>query len=200
MQVNIAKRWHNPVGYYYTLDKHIAQSEYVGDWPNGNPRFDTAYTDSGKLVNSLKYKGDYSGVTTLANLVRTEIVPMFGVPIHLVIPMPASTVRPRQPVTEVARELASQLKVKSFENIILKTKSDESSEPLKNVAGMSAKLKALEGRFYLNDGIADGCWNAILIDDLYDDGATMQVAVQMLRSYDKINKVFYVALTRTGKT
>jgi predicted amidophosphoribosyltransferase len=58
------------------------------------------------------------------------------------------------------------------------------------------KNAALAERFSINPCISnEGCWNALLLDDLFDTGATMSAVCQTLRSYRKINAVFAVAIT-----
>ncbi len=55
---------------------------------------------------------------------------------------------------------------------------------LKNLAGKEAKVEALKDRFTIQDGIEpQGCWNALLVDDLFDTGASMEAACAKLRTY-----------------
>ena len=56
---------------------------------------------------------------------------------------------------------------------------------------------ALAGRFAVNDVIVgDGKWNALLLDDLFDTGASMEAVCNALRSYRKIDKVYAAAITQ----
>ena len=47
---------------------------------------------------------------------------------------------------------------------------------MKNIHNVQDKMAALEGKFSINDSITDGCWDAIIIDDLYDTGSSMIMA------------------------
>ena len=91
----------------YALDKHIVSSVYTGDNEAGYPTFDTTRTAIGEAVFQLKYRQDWSKAGGLASAVAKSVVPLLG-NIVLIVPMPASTPRSRQPVTEVALELAKR--------------------------------------------------------------------------------------------
>lgn len=200
MEVSVQRGWHHQFGYYYTLDRHKVRSTYTGDNQYGYPTFDTVRTPAGEAVYQLKYRRDFSQAQVLAGLVHQHIVPRLEAQIGLVIPMPASTQRARQPVTEVASALAELLGINAWDNILQKADA-ENAPSLKNLDGWQAKMAALKGRFVLNEAITDeGRWNAILLDDLYDTGASMQTAMALLKSYRKLNKVFFVALTRKSST
>ena len=179
----------------YALDKHIISSVYTGDNQSGYPTFDTKRTDAGEAVYQLKYRQDWSQAARLAKAVQNHIVPLIG-QVGLIVPMPASTPRNRQPVTEVAQELAKLLNVNVFSNLLVKNATPTANQSLKNMKLKEEKVAALEGRFSIRDEISrDGKWNAILLDDLFDTGASMEAACTALRSYAKINQIYAIALT-----
>ena len=89
----------------YVLDKHTAKSVYLGDDDQGHAQFDTTRTEVGEAVFRLKYRNDWSAVSPLAEALFVEIVPNFP-RIGLIVPMPATNARPRQPVVEVAARSA----------------------------------------------------------------------------------------------
>ncbi|MGC4389638.1 ComF family protein [Hyphomicrobiales bacterium] len=179
----------------YALDKHMKSSTFVGyDPSNGHPRFDNIRTAAGEAVYQLKYQQNWGEAKKLAEAVFGEIVPKLP-KIGLIIPMPASTSRQRQPVDEVASELAPLMAVSSFDNIIVKAAST-SGVTLKNLSTKAEKEAELEGRFSINDPISQqGKWNVLLLDDLYDSGASMEAATKALRTYPKIDKIYIAALT-----
>lgn len=179
----------------YALDKHMKSSTFIGNDPsNGRPRFDNIRTDAGEAVYQLKYQQKWDEAKNLAEAVFEEIIPKFP-KISLIIPMPASTARQRQPVNEVASELARLMEVNSFDNIIIKAAST-SGVTLKNLSTKAEKEAELEGRFSINDPISQqGKWNMLLLDDLYDSGASMEAATKALRTYPKIDKIYIAALT-----
>jgi predicted amidophosphoribosyltransferase len=98
-------------------------------------------------------------------------------------------------VTDVALELAKLMKLNIFENIIIKAPST-TGQSLKNLGSKEQKAAELAGRFSINDGIGgEGSWNALLLDDLFDSGASMEAATNALRLYPKIKGVYVAALT-----
>ena len=109
--------------------------------------------------------------------------------------MPPSNVRPKQPVTEITNALGGIIGVPVFYNILSKTKN---GKQLKDLNKKEDKLKALEGCFSVTDGIdGDKTWNALLVDDLFDTGASLEVACTALRGYKKIKKIYVATLTWT---
>lgn len=178
----------------YALHKHKISSLFTGYNDAGYPTFDTTRTEPGEALFQLKYRSDWSKAAELAKAINDYIIPKFE-GIGLIIPMPASTIRARQPVTEVCKELAPLVGVSVFDNTIL---SKASGAALKNMSDRAEKLAALTDRMKISDGIGgDGKWNALLVDDLFDSGASMEAASNALRGYAKIAKIYTVALTWT---
>jgi predicted amidophosphoribosyltransferase len=179
----------------YALDKHMLRSEFLGYDEYGHPRFDNHRTEAGEAVYQLKYQSDWDQVEPLADAIVQHIVPNFG-NIGLVIPVPASMTRKRQPVYEVAQAVAKRIKVGSFDNIVCKAAAENGSVALKDLGTKEEKVAALEGRFTIEDTIAeDGRWNALVVDDLFDSGASMEAVCARLRTYPKVDKIFVAALT-----
>ena len=149
----------------------------------------------GEALYQLKYRQDFKQADPLAAEIQEHLVPRFG-PIGLIVPMPATKARPRQPVTEVARALARRLGLTTFENLLVKAPAAADAPSLKAIVGKEAKVAAMKERFTINDEIAqNGRWNALLVDDLYDSGASMEAACAALRTYPKIDQIFVAALT-----
>lgn len=179
----------------YALDKHMLYSNFLGYDEYGHPRFDNHRTEAGEAVYQLKYRFDWKQVDPLADAVVEHIVPKLG-PIGLVIPVPASMTRARQPVYEVAAAVAKRMKVESFEGIVCKAAAAEGAVALKNLGSKDEKVAALAGRLTIKDTITnEGCWNALVVDDLFDSGASMEAVCAALRTYKKINKIYVATLT-----
>ena len=179
----------------YALDKHIVSSTFLGNNEYGHATFDTIRTEAGEATFQLKYRNDWSQVEPLAQAIVDQIVPKFQ-NIGLVIPVPASKPRKRQPVDEVALSVAKKIAVNSFEGIVAKAAPDAAFPALKDLGSKAEKVAALEGRFSLKDTIdGEGKWNALVIDDLFDTGASMEVVCATLRAYSKINKIYVATLT-----
>ena len=179
----------------FALHKHTLSSVYLGDNEFGHPQFDTTRSEPGEALFQLKYRGDWSQVGPLAAELRQTLLPRFG-KIGLIIPMPASTVRARQPVEEIAVELGRLAKIPVFNDIIVNVPAPHGATQLKNLHTREEKDAALEGRFSINPSITnEGCWNALLLDDLFDTGATMDAVCRTLRTYKKIGRVYAASLT-----
>jgi predicted amidophosphoribosyltransferase len=179
----------------YVLDKHVLSSVYLGDNGYGHPQFDTNRSEVGEALFQLKYRQDWSKVGPLAAEIANAIFPLLD-KVGLIIPMPASHIRPRQPVHEIAVELGNQTGIPVFEGIVAKCADASGGQQLKNLKTKEEKIAALQGRFQIQDGIGNsGCWNALLVDDLFDTGASMEAVCAALRTYSKINKVYVAALT-----
>ncbi|MGO6677318.1 ComF family protein [Rhizobium leguminosarum] len=178
----------------YALDKHKISSTFTGYNEYGHATFATLRTDAGEAVFRLKYRSDWTQAGLLAAAVYEHIVPKFP-QIGLVIPMPASQTRARQPVDAVGEELAKLMNVNSVAGIIVKAPSTTGNK-LKDLGTKQEKDAELAGRFSINDAIAaQGKWNALLIDDLFDSGASMEAATIALKTYSKIAGVYVAALT-----
>jgi len=179
----------------YALDKHKIRSVYTGDNEYGHPTFDTTRTEVGEAVYKLKYRNDTNQIQGLADAVVQNLLPKFD-NVSLIIPAPASKRRSIQPVHEIAKAIGHKIKVKSFENIVVKSQSTSSTVELKDMTTKEEKETALVDRFTINDEITnEGCWNALVLDDLFDTGATMEAVCRSLRTYRKIDKIYVAALT-----
>lgn len=176
----------------WVLDKHMLKSKYLGDGPSGRPQFDSVRTEVGEATFLLKYRNQWDRAPLLAKALAETVCPKLGT-IGFIAPMPASNQRARQPVNEVATALGRILKVPAIPDLLVKTPNGKS---LKDLTTKEEKLAALEGTIHVNDTIRKaGRWNVLLIDDLYDSGASMEVAAVALREYSKVNKVYVAALT-----
>lgn len=179
----------------FVLHKHVLSSVYIGDGPSGRPQFDTTRSEPGEALFQLKYRHDFTKVPLLAAQLHASVMPLLE-KVGFIVPMPASTARARQPVHEIARELGRLMSVPVFENILVKSATPQGSPQSKNLRSKEEKLAALAGRFSVNDAIGNqGRWNALLVDDLYDSGASMEAACGALRAYGKIDRLYVAALT-----
>lgn len=187
----IAGNWDKGVA----LDKHSMGSVHIGYWPNGRDRFETNRTEVGEALYQLKYNHDWNKVQPLAQQIADSAVPLFP-DFGLIIPMPPSKQRQRQPVGELAQALGKILGKPVFDGIIRKKPAPDGAPQLKDLASKQEKAAVLAGRFEINDQITNqGSWNALIVDDLFDSGASMEAVCATLRGYDKIHKIFVATLT-----
>ena len=176
----------------FVLDQHSTASRPDGHYADGLPKFDTDYTEVGKAVNMLKYHGDFGQVPALANAVCAHIVPHFG-NVELVIPMAASTKRPRQPVNALAAYIAKRLTIPIAKGFLVKASG---AQPLKELSTREEKDMALQGKLSLAKELAGkGPYAVLLVDDLFETGASLDAACRVLREYEKIGAIYVAALT-----
>lgn len=179
----------------YVLHKHVLSSTFLGNNEFGHPQFDTKRSEVGEALFQLKYRDDKSKAAALAAELASSVIPRFE-KIGMIIPMPASINRPWQPVDEIAKELGKIIKVPVFDEIIVKGPAEDGAKQLKDITNKEEKVAALTGRFTIKDVIdGEGPWNALLVDDLFDTGASMEAATAALKTYKKIKKVYVAALT-----
>lgn len=183
---------HGPWDDGWVLDKHSLGSICVGHNAYGHPVFETTRTEVGEATFQLKYRSDWSQAAPLAQAIASYILPKLP-KIGFIIPMPASTYRPRQPVNEVANELGRQVNVPVFNNILLRAAGGKS---LKDVATKEEKIEILKGGFSIQDMIpSEGVWDVLIVDDLFHTGASLEAACQALRGYPKVRRIYAAALT-----
>lgn len=179
----------------YALHKHALSSVYVGDDQYGHAQFDTTRSEPGEALFKLKYRNDWGQAPLIAEQIRISLLPLFP-PIGLIVPVPASTQRQRQPVEEIATELGKAAKIPVFNNIVVKAAAPEGAAQLKNLNTREEKDAALAGRFSIHPAITnEGKWNALVLDDLFDTGASMDAVCKILKTYGKIKNVYAAAVT-----
>ena len=176
----------------FVLDKHTIQSELAGHNQWGQPEWNTTRSEAGEALFQLKYRADFSQAVPLAEELASSIYPKFH-EVGRIIPMPASSPRNRQPVTAIAEALGRIVDRPVFDELLTKVAN---GQQLKDLHTKEEKQAALAGTFTVHEGITtDGCWNALLIDDLFDTGATVEAACAALRGYHKISKIYVAAIT-----
>jgi competence protein ComFC len=178
----------------WTLDLHTLSSVLIGYTATGREQFDTKRSELGELVYQLKYKGRTQAAdkiaTTMAEFLSHK--PNFVSHTDLVVPMPASIVRPVQPVDSIASKLAKKLKKAFSESAIRKTKK---TPTLKSLTGLEQRREALEGAFEVDKALVKDK-GVLLVDDLYRSGATAN-AVTLALIAAGASRVYFLAATRT---
>ena len=96
-------------------------------------------------------------------------------PFDAVLAVPPSTRRDFDPVSNLAQALAAQLKVPVLANVLIKTRV---TRPQKEMKSLAQKQANVAGAFALRGTLRGR--RVILIDDLYDSGATLHEASQVL--------------------
>lgn len=176
----------------YSLDKHVLSSTYIGDNQWGHPEFNTTRSEIGEALFQLKYRSDFNQVTSIANQLSTSLSKYFS-SASLVIPMPPSKQRARQPVIEIARVVAKNMGIPCNENLLQKI---QDTPQMKDIQDREDKVKTLVRAFSINDTLNEGKYDILIIDDLFDTGSSLEAATHVLRDYKKTGKIYVATATR----
>ena len=190
MQVNL-RRIAGPWNDGYVLDKHSVRSEYAGDNEWGHPQFRTERTEVGEAIFLLKNRNDFSQALPLAEAIAAHIYPRFFA-VDLIVPMPASPIRARQPVLAVSEALGRTVGKRVFNYLLRKTPPGPSMKDMKSKA---EKLAAIGDSFTIHGAVSEGQWNVLLVDDLFRTGASMEKACTVLRACTNGRGIYVAALT-----
>jgi len=173
-----------------TLDLHIRSSEFVGYNEYGHAQFESTRTELGELLYSLKYKGDQSAIVPIAQA-ACDFVREWNPGIDVIVPTPPSKSRAVQPLFQIADELGRLLSRPVDKTSVRKSKA---TPELKNVD--YAKRLELLGGAHSIEGDALRGWRVLLLDDLYQSGATLNAIARLLKEAGRVAAVFALALTR----
>ena len=172
-----------------SLDRHIVSSDFLGYNEYGHPLFDTKRTELGELLYRRKYRADRSAIAPIAQEVR-DFVLKWQPSVEVIVPTLPSRKRLLQPVPEIASEAAKLLGIAIDQDSVRKIK--ETAE-LKNVE-YAKRLELLAGAYSVEADNLRGK-EVLLLDDLYQSGATLNAFARVLREAGAA-RVFVLALTR----
>ncbi|MBI5293113.1 MAG: RecQ family ATP-dependent DNA helicase [Chloroflexi bacterium] len=171
-----------------------------GPWLAGwtldfNSRFSGAEhsrSEVGELVYLYKYRGERHLANDLAErwLELLAAHPELPEP-DAVIPIPPSLQRDFDPVTLLAQTLATKLTIPALTNTLVKTRA---TKPQKEMTALAQKQANMAGAFALKGDVRGR--RLILVDDLFDSGATVQEAARLLTRSGAIS-IVVLTLTKT---
>lgn len=146
----------------------------------------------GELVFRYKYNGEQQLAQELAQrwaelLAAHPELPKFDA----IIPVPPSLQRAAEPMTMLAQALAAQLKLSAWTNVLIKTRA---TRPQKEMTSLAQKRANVAGAFALKGEVRGKC--VILIDDLYDSGATLEEVAKVL-ARGGVSGIVVLTLTKT---
>lgn len=191
MEVNV-KQIHGGWDLGYSLDKHTISSTPIGPNPWGHMQFDTIRPEVGEALFQLKYRSDFTQVKVIALKMFNSLSKYF-LSANLIIPMPASRQRQRQPVTEIAQELSQLMNIPCYEGLLVKKNN---TPPMKDIPNIDEKVQTLMDAFDINDELNDGLYDVLIVDDLYDTGSSLEAATKVLRQYGKFRNIYVATVTR----
>lgn len=158
----------------------------------GHPEFDTVRSELGELVYRLKYKVDRTVLPSIVEVVA-GFVRAWKIHPEMVVPVPPSKIsRAFQPVIEIASELAKSLGIALDTTSLKKAKT---TPQMKDIGDFAARSAALEAVFTSDRSFATR--QVLLVDDLFQSGATMNIAARTLRQQGLADRVYALAITRT---
>lgn len=181
----------------YALDLHTVSSCLLPD-----EGYDTERTQIGEWVFQVKYRSDRSKIRPLAEIAAKFVKEEFVVNDHRVldylnaaIPAPRSDpTKEFRPVSEIAQEIGRILNLPVYTNYLIKVTP---TRDLKNVPD-SEKPAELQGTFdvesyQLQQKVV------LLIDDIYDSGATLTELTDVLHKRGGVSRVLVLTFTQTRK-
>ena len=175
----------------YVLDVHTISSTMIGYNEFGHPEFDTQRSPLGELIYRLKYKADKSVVPTIVGAL-VQFIRKSGIQADVLVCVPPSKQRLYQPVAEIASELGKSLGIPFDSTSLRKVKT---TPQMKDIGDFSERAAALKTAFVVNKNF-DGKV-LLLIDDLFQSGATLNVVATVLKKEGSAKAVHVIALTRT---
>ena len=174
----------------WALDKHIERSEFIGYDGYNHQQFDTTRTGLGEACYQLKYKNGL--VENLLPYIKLFLDKWDKIKeVDFVLPTPPSDKsRDSQPAFKIAKAVAKYLGIKYTEKILFKNSSIQSknmtTEEKQQIVGSINTTKEAKYEH-----------NILLVDDLYDSGATLNECVKILKDDPKIKKVYVLTMTKT---
>lgn len=179
----------------FTLDVHMKSADFAGYDGAGHAQFENKVrSELGEAVYQLKYGSRDPKEAKRLAITAASFAKKWKVKIEAVVPMPASKERTVQPVELVAKYLAELLGVEVVEDAVSKVKD---TPQLKNVS-VDERQKLLAGAHKVAPSRIKGR-NILLLDDLFQSGATMNAVAAILRSKGGAAKAYALALTRTKR-
>jgi predicted amidophosphoribosyltransferase len=177
------------------LDRHSISSTFLGYDGYGNGIFDTIRSPMGEAIYRLKYRSDLTVlneiIETVSDFLKTKYLP--DIHLDLIIPIPPSKFdRKFQPVYEIARGISTKLGLEYKENLIQKKQTGQLA---KNVSDFNERRSQLQAMIEITEDVCSGK-NILLLDDLYQSGASSETIAGLLLDKGGANKVAFLALTK----
>jgi competence protein ComFC len=160
----------------FVLERHTVKSVYFGDDQAGNPRFETTRTELGECVYQFKNRRGSAEeiVETAVAFIRRQ----WPDAVDCVVYPPPSLSRAHQPAEILAARIARVLGAAAPRAVVIKRVT---TPQMKNVpAGdrQAILASAMQPRYF--SAVQDK--RVLLVDDLWETGATLRVVGEVLSS------------------
>ena len=170
--------------------KYFNDGFCLGDYSYEN----SGRTKLGKLIYNFKYKGDTEAGTMLAELLTKLIQTKFtGLDVLTTVP-PSAVSRIFQPVQYLSRMVSIQSNLSWESALLFRTKL---SGGQKRIRSRFAKAKNVANLFQLKEENKVRGKRILLLDDIYDSGATVNEICRVLKSKGA-HYIGVVTLAKTG--
>ncbi len=187
---------HDPISSYLSSShprplKGNWQAGFALDFHSSYKGADWNRSSIGDLVYRLKYESDASVLPRLVEHTRKLFAahPEMS-QFDIIIPVPSSTQREFSPVHEFCKAVSQSIN-KPMQTCVIKTRQ---TQPQKEMHTLPQKRDNVAGAFAVNNDINGK--RVLLVDDLFDSGATLEEITRLLRKHGAAN-INALTLTRT---
>jgi competence protein ComFC len=164
----------------FALDLQTTGSVPIGTDQWGHMRFDTTRPPMGELLYRLKYGHDPAAVKEIVETVM-DFLRTWKVEVNGIVPVPPSKERKFQPLLAVVEAL-----------------SERTGIQLKDEADYNKKVEALNSVLVVDRDLTRGA-RILLIDDLYQTGATVDTITRKLIQDGGATAVYLLTLTKSRR-
>ena len=180
-----------PWQYGVVLDKYSLKSVAVGHNESGSTIFDTEYTEVGGLLHAFKYRAEESAGKRLVPFACAFLAQHKKMKFDAIIPIPSST--GTTVTARLAREIASRLNKAYCEDAI----TTRSRQSVKGLTAEQRKEILTNSLDVSRQKLAGE--NVLLLDDLFDTGATLEAATTAVQIRGGVGAVYVFAFAYTKR-
>lgn len=174
----------------WALDLHTLSSTL-----NQDGSYTSVRSDIGEALFLLKYRSDDKQISYLTDQLIDFLKTRLVLPhINVIIPVPASVQRSKQPVYEICNIVGSKLKIPVDYDFVEKIKN---TQQLKSIDDADERVEIMKGAFKIANAEKYKNKKVLIIDDLFRSGTTVNELTETLYSQANVGNVYIVTLTKT---